>query len=613
MAIKISSIEKVPLPLEVKDSLVSLSGGWSATPDSGGIITLNGNATFVETRTNRAPVSRSSKIIDLGVKIGTELIITGYSESEFIGYTKKSVSFTDKLGAITSNRSPSKSKRPLLLCVDREKGANQAQLISRLLQILNIPGTFPRMGSQQFYEPVWAKDNQAIVSLLNEMLVTTGCVMYCDAFSGKIKIETIGRFFEGLKGEPSGNTLSSTTYFDSGLDTNISNFLFRGSTQKVEILDNPPDTVLDQAARKSFYSKTAGDSKVEVEEQYENSLGSLPKIGAENINECYPIDTGRIVKRVTTEFLSNNEWMTRVWESARSDYYNSCNLDESLWPTSFASGGNAWIPIKISTETWEYNTDSTIIAESDTKKSTMQETVKYTMIEESCLYLSNQAEATIGLGVNFSEYLDPEGTGAAGVANYFRYIWTEAISSFTSQRRDVTWTRNPGSYKWVGVEDIRTGTPTTEFNSRRGKIEQLKVKMDSGKITINDPADFITALAPYTAKPNGTRETGGQQRNDWNPEYSVFPARFKIVTQPWMTEETAGFDGGDILTIDGGIYMKHSELLAVSRDIAEARNKRKVSLSITDINNIFPVGAIDAPSFSLDVDGITTSGVFLNG
>lgn len=611
MAIKVSSLKNISIPEFLKRTLVSISGGWSATPDSGGVITLNGNATFVESAGKFCPITSADKTIDLGPDIGKSLVITGYSESKFIGYKKKSVSFTDKLGAILSNKTPSRLRKPFIMCVDRERGSSQEDLIKRLLAILNINVTFPRSGTQKFYEPIWAKDNQAIVSLLNEILVYTGCIMYCLP-SGTIRVDTIAEFFSKLKGIENSNTISSTTYYDGGPGLSIDNFTYRGSTQKLDKVTSPPDTVLNVAARKSRYSKQNGDSKTEVEEQFE--IGSISRpVNSASINECYPIDTGRILKRVTTEFTSYKNWKATVFDAARADYFNSCNLDESYWPMTFTSQVSAWMPLRIITESWEYNTDNTVIQSDDTQKATFPEKVVYTMEEESSIYISNSAEATLGLGVNFTEYLDPEASGLTAVHHYFDYLWTNSIATTTSQKRVVTWTRPVGSYKWSGSEVIWDGGLKATFNERRSKIEQLKLKMDTGKLSITSPADFIRALSPYrNGNTSSSRIVGGNQRADWNPEFTVFPAEFKVVSQPWLDEGGSSSDG-ETISLDGGPYLKKTDLMPIGREIADARKQRQKSLSVTNINEIFSVGEIDAPSFSLDVDGIQTSGVYLNG
>jgi len=108
--------------------------------------------------------------------------------------------------------------------------------------------------------------------------------------------------------------------------------------------------------------------------------------------------------------------------------------------------------------------------------------------------------------------------------------------------------------------------------------------------------------------------TFSETRNDWSPQFQTAPADEKVYNVPWERELTGGAGpNGESLSLNTGRYGDEGILQSVIGEIKRARAQRLESLSITNINEIFKVGEIDSPSFSIDSNGVRTSGVYLNG
>jgi len=600
MTIKFTSGDIIGVP----KNLISISGGWSAAPESGGIISFSGSAVFEGS--SIAVPSTSFSISGVGT-----FHVTGTSTESLLGYSKTQVSITDKLGLITSNRSKSKLNSPLIYCI--KDGKNVSDIFNVITNMLGISVSLPRSSSSITFEPLWAKENQDILSILNEILISCGCILYCK--NNLIKCDTIKTFFSGLSGSSNDNTVASTFSVPNSINPDVGAIYISGTSQKKEKI--PPGSTISKGSVKRSGRKitttTINDGvKTITIEDYEAKPANSTNTNPQSINDCYPYDPGRITSRIEEVYYEGAKFEEEIFLPCKYDYYNSCNLDESKWPNTFLTTPG-WTLVSITEETWNYNTvKPTISNTSNPQNMTPRETVKYTKTIKKVLALDNNSECNITFGNRFDFLEDEE--NALDFAITFDTRWKNATKMITTDKEDITWVKEPGSNRWIGERNVYKYSGKVRFKDRKTRVDTFRQKIDSGNLEIDDYGLFKTNFSLLELEPGENLvPINNEVREDWNPQFQTIPPEERVINNPWQRKIGTESPGRENLSLRAGRFVDDSTAAAVANEIKQARAQKKKSLAITNINEIFSVGEIDAPSFSIDVNGVKTSGVYLNG
>lgn len=646
MAIKFSTGEGLGLP----EKLVSASGSWTSAPESGGIITFSGNAVLVDD----TPFYGTGDTFKLG-SIGS-FIITSVTTDTYLGYSKVSLSLTDILGSLGRMRTSSRLSKPLVHCVNPEKGSTINELISSINTHLGINFSLPRTTSNKIYESIWAKDGQDLVSLLNEILVAHGCILYSDG--PLIKCETVGDFFRGLKGKSNSNTISSSFNINGTLSATISDITISGAKQEKKDL---PKTITQNKTTIKYLNREIetinespdGRTKNVTKEKYEAKPSGAISNGVTSINDCYPIDNARILERINSVYYRQGYFEESVYNAGIKTGLSSCNLPENQAPLTFATIPS-WVLVEETSEYWDYDTTETTIQSSPTSQS-KRETVKYSKTTGKNLAVENINECSITYGFPFEFLEDPDDAKDFFNTFYNSKVLGSILTTTVMERETINWVKEAGSKTWVGTRYLQYAKYKTSYEKRRAYIEDFFKALNRGDESISTPdnktssstnnfsttnfvgdtfsqtgffssnlanIDYATFKTNYSSILSGLENNlsslevvSSEEREDWNPQFSTFPSNQKIENIPWeKTLNTGAISGsGDNLSLRGGRFSDEGLLQAAAREIKNARQSRQKSLSITNINEIFKVGQIDAPSFSIDSNGVKTSGVYLNG
>lgn len=606
MAIKYSTGENLGLPQE----LISLSGSWSSAPESGGIITFSGNAVFV----GGAP-SNGGTIDIPGVG---SFVVTGTSSDRYLGYTKTTVSLTDLLGEKLSNFTPSSRSNAFISCVDRESGSSASEIVNQIKSLLGLSFSLPRIGINKLYEPVWSKDGQSIKSLLNEILTNCGCILYCK--DNNIYCKTIGDFFSGLSGSSNNNTIASNFAVDGKQSSNIGNVTISGTKQIREKLPTSYTNGNTSIVRSDRNITTTtespdGKQKTVVIEKYEPKPSQANPSNAKSIKECYPYDPARILSRTTYIYYSWEYYKEQIIDSGITEYMQSCNLNIEDAPATSFSGGNGLV--ETISESWVYNTQEETIAPSPSYIP-QRETIKYTKTHRKNVVLENSMECNLTYGQTFEFLSDRIDAIDFMKTFYSKKCIGRILDSANMEIESIYWLKEIGSQTWTGTRSVQTSNYRTTFNTRRAKMAEYAKKTERGEINTGNfdlfKTNFSLFLSSLEGNLGGMSNTFSETRDDWSPQFQTAPAEEKIYNVPWERELTSGASAsGESLSLNTGRFGDENILQVVVKEIKNARAQRLESLSITNINEIFKVGEIDSPSFSVDSDGVRTSGVYLNG
>lgn len=658
MGIKYSSFQNSGiLNIPNKDKYISISGGWDSAPTNGGIITFNGNASIVE---DKFDISFSQGLIlqetiNLGVDIGT-FYITSISRDEYLGYTKTAVSFSCILGLL----SKSKMSVPLGACIYIDSDIND--VIKSLNKITGLTVALPvaTTGGQplKLHEPVWIKENQSVISLLNEILTANGCILY--SMDGKSTVcKSINNFFAGLSGNSNGNTINKNFVIDRG-SAGIKFVDISGTKsitqklpgietitvgQKTTVIERTLPEISKGGERKIVTTITDLDQKTKnvITEKFEKAPpykgGKLnPNVP---IKDCYPEDPARIISRVTEIYWSKSKYESMAKSCVR-EFTNSCNAEKE--PIAIMSFPDFVIIEKI-TEKWSYDTADGEIVTNPNTYVPPRETIKYTKEILRIPAYENLSNCNLTYGNTFEFLADPD--DALKIRDQF--FQKKAVKAYQSlvlmETEEINWEKKVGSYRWGGNRIKKEAFIRTRFEERKTFMKELKRAIEGGYedfdlITSNyvvspfsilnvniSEWDFNTFKTNFSSFQSAIESsiynleiTEDETRMDWEPEYTTAPTSYKVYNIPWMDRVSSlgslplpSKIPGETISISAGRFNDYNSLKSVATEVIKANNKRKKSLSVTNINELFKVGEIDAPSFNIDVNGVKSSGVYLNG
>ena len=669
MAIKYTSLDTSGLTIPNSDQYISINGSWTSAPTGGGIITFSGSAVRVVPNDSNIEVySQPGELLNLG-DLGT-FFITSYSKDDYIGYTKITYSITCILGYLTKI-SPS---IPLAACIYQDKTVNDVLLAVN--SYLGITFALPRASTFKLHEPIWLKENQTLISLLNEILSAAGCIIY--SVNGQnIFCKTLADFYEGLSGESNSNTISRNFVVNargseirfielSGTKT-IKEPLTEATVSTVtsekiyyNINNQPynPKTITTVERTFPAYGEsgprkivtTVDDeinrTKTITTEIYEDAVAYTTRIVDVPITECFPYDPARILSRVTEEYITYNTFLGRYVFPEIDRILNYLGIDPEKKPLVFWNGNNNYFNTKITTEKWEYNTEEQQIFTNPDTHIPAPESVKYSKVVSHRLLIEGSAYLDPIYGARFNVLEDEEIDIKEDFMKFLHSWFFNTCFSFPDiEKTETVWNKPEGSYIW--------NSTTTNYESafklyyETNKKEMLdfayacnidedlaakqirKVSKTTPGVNIEyeyvwelDPLEYSSLKTNLSTKVNsiwnrsvlGGLMLTSTENKESEPSFSTFPSPYRIHNIPWQNREI--FNNsiiGETLSLNYGRFSDFSTLRTVAREIKNAKDQRINSLSVTNINELFRVGEIDAPSFSISVDGLKSSGVYLNG
>lgn len=652
MAIKYTSLETSGLTIPNSNQYISINGGWTAAPTGGGIITFSGSAVrVVPNDLNIEVYSQPGELLDLG-DLGT-FFITSYSIDDYIGYTKITYSITCILGYLTKI-SPSV---PLAACIYQDKTVNDVLLAINLY--LGITFALPRASTFRLHEPVWLKENQSLISLLNEILLATGCIIY-SVDGQNILCKTIADFYEGLSGDSNSNTISGN--FVVNTKGSEIRFIELSGTKTIKeplenvsvstITNNNTNLTITTTIERTFpqfgrsgqrriiteVDDRINGTKTITTEIYENAIEYTTRIVDVPISECVPYDPARILSRVTEEYLDYGLWVVRNVYPVIDQIMGYSGISDSYKPLLFLLGFNFPFIISRITENWIYNTNEPQIVTNPDTYIPSEESVNYSKVTEKRLLTEGAVYFDDTYGQRFN--LVDEDIGENGNpgnnqlefmqllhANFIRRMYTFS----EVEKTETNWIKSAGSYIWNSVTYNYESMAKIGFESRKAKMKtfanrylnesDLRLNIFSGigftHQNIFEWSAFKTnfsLLSSYLWNSMSGLILISTEKKESEPSFSTFPSPYRIHNIPWQNREI--FNNGIIgetLSLNSGRFSDFSTLRTVAREIKNAKDQRIKSLSVTNINELFRVGEIDAPSFSISVDGLKSSGVYLNG
>lgn len=635
MAIKYTSLDTSGLTIPNSDQYISINGSWTSAPTGGGIITFSGSAVrVVPNNLNIEVYSQPGELLNLG-DLGT-FFITSYSKDDYIGYTKITYSITCILGYLTKIS----LSVPLAACIYQDKTLNDVLLA--INSYLGITFALPRTSAFKLHEPIWLKENQSLISLLNEILAAVGCIIY--SINGQnILCKTIADFYEGLSGESNSNTISRN-FVINARGSEIRFIELSGTKTIKEPLDNVTvstityNTVNGDLTTTTTITRTfpnfgeLGQRKIVTEvdddmngtktvttEIYEDAVAYTTRIVDVPISECVPYDPARILSRVTEEYIKYSLYLSRYVFPEIDRILNYCFVSPDKKPLVFWNPNDNKIIVSKVTERWEYDTEEQQIFTNPDNHIPREEKVSYIRELSKRLLMENNVYFDMTYGERFN-IIEEEGEDSDIREDFMLYLHDKFLDTlFTMpniEKTEITWTKNKGSYLWNS--NIKNYESPYKILFEYNKV-QMKNFSYTNNTNTTDYRIFKTnfsSLSNFLWNSNALSDLilTSTENKESEPSFSTFPSPYRIHNIPWQNREI--FNNsiiGETLSLNSGRFSDFSTLRTVAREIKNAKDQRINSLSITNINELFRVGEIDAPSFSISVDGLKSSGVYLNG
>ena len=611
---------------DLSDNIISASGGWAATPQGGPII-FNGTVQFL----GEGPEPGATVYI---LNIG-KFIVTSKSEVVDPNGTRTTCGITCIIGWVSRTGGYS----GLGKCIKLLDTFKTQDVINDLCGICGLP-IFAVPGASKFInETVWIKEGQSAYSLLTEIVTACGCVFY-SIDGNSIICETLSDFISNFATEPTGdiieysalansgakpsgakiegvsktttalpailtstNTVVQASFNDSGatmlpVTTTITkNFNILARTSLVETEVTSPDPFLN--------------SKTIVEEIYETKVEGNSEVPYD-VRSCYPNDNARLKNKKTTILKSDG----LLYDNALKEFIGSLNLSKNNWITHW--GITETIdPTMLAVETlteenWTYDTKPEKITFGlPLGASADNEEVRYEKhIRKAAISLAGALSNSTG-GTN-PDFLTNNSSAIVFGDSLKDVCFTFYNELLPAESEYVTWIKRPGSNRWSMSRELYRAhiliNPQLINSNLKKYIQHANVN------NIKGAAFFNGYLALRLVLQNKAKQmilVEKQEEMDSSPSTgSKYPSERETYEESWTYRMPLGGNGG-VISFSAGNYIESNAAITAVQAIAELEVRKQFSKTATVYGSVFKVGDCESPSFSMDVNGIKSTGVFL--
>jgi hypothetical protein len=313
-------------------------------------------------------------------------------------------------------------------------------------------------------------------------------------------------------------------------------------------------------------------------------------------------------------------------------------IGDSYKPLAFFSSSNSPFIISRITENWIYNTEEQQIFTNPDTYVPETESVNYSKVTEKRLLIEGAVYFDDTYGQRFNLVDDDTGDNGEPGANQLEFMqllhsnFISRMNTFSEvEKTETNWVKSVGSYIWNSITYNYESLAKIGFEARKTKMKTFASRylnesnlqgsaFASITFTSQDMLEWSAFKANFSLLSSSLWNSSAgliltsTENKESEPQISTFPSPYRIHNIPWQNREIFNKSiVGETLSLNSGRFSDFSTLRAVAKEIKNAKDQRINSLSVTNINELFRVGEIDAPSFSITVDGLKSSGVYLNG
>lgn len=421
----------------------------------------------------------------------------------------------------------SRTPEDLAICVRAEVGVTAQEAVDLLLDASGVTNKeIIITNNQKLLEPLLLGGSQGLISRAADICKASGYYLYQDK-NGKVLTDLAAPVPSGLNGKPILRELIDAERL-TDVEVPYTKIIVRGTTSEIQELGE--ETVLDGETtitrdfeKRTITSRTEkpnGDI-VEVISTYE--LPSLePATGiVANPTECLPPDEGRLIERIT-RFYENS---VKAFSACISAHDESAIVAEADAPFFI---NDTLIIARTVEETWEYDIDSTDLADN---KTLVLDLLGSTQGEDTTTASPDRPQK-----ITYNRKVrTPKGIAAPIVCHWTlgnNQILTEnpgavlppngVINTTTVEEETIVWQKELGATKWTSKRllersDVlvnpekftsrafRTSDVTVIPFSRNGLFTSIPIEEESKEDdTPNDPGRFPTK---YTVQESDYQRT----------------------------------------------------------------------------------------------------------
>lgn len=611
---------------DLSDNIISASGGWAATPQ-GGPITFNGSVQFL----GAGPEPGAAVYIS-GVG---KFIVTSKSETVDLNGTRTTCGITCIIGWASRTGGYS----GLGKCIKLLDKFKTQDVINDLCNICGLP-IFSVPGASKFInETVWIKEGQSAYNLLTEIVTACGCVFY--SINGiSIVCETLADFISGFATDPSGDVVEYSALANAGAKPSgakiegvskttvalpsvltSSNIAVQASFNDSGATMLPVTTAITKnfniLARTSLVETEVIspdpflNSKTVVEEIYETKVEGSSAVPYD-IRSCYPNDNARLKSKITTILKSDG----LLYDNAIKEFIGSLNLSKVNWITRWGiteTVDPAMLTVETLTEEkWTYDTKPEKITFGlPLGASADNEEIRYERhVKKAAISMAGALSNTTG-GTN-PDFLTSE-LNATVFGDALKDTCFTFYSELLPMESEYTiWIKRPGSNRWSMSRELYRAhiliNPQLINSNLKKYIQNANVNNIKGAAFFNG---YLALRLTLQNKAKQMILVEKQEEMDSSPSSgSKFPSERETYEESWTYRMPLGGTGG-VISFNAGNYIESSAAVTAVQAIAELELRKQFSKTATVYGSIYKVGDCESPSFSMDVNGIKSTGVFL--
>lgn len=607
----------------IRSDIITASGGWSATP-SGGPIIFNGSIQFLGD----------------GLSPGSLLFINGLGTfrvtSASIAASPNGDRATCGITCAIGWASKTGGQTGLAKCVKFNTNVTTQDLVSELCELCGLPNFSVPGLSTALAESVWLKEGQSAFSLLSEVITAAGCVFYSvDGLT--VRCELLSSFINGFSSaptsaniieysalanagqEPSGAVINGVQKTLVGLPASISTTStvlqssFSGSNNVILPVTTNKSISYGNRSISTTVTTTSPDpylnTTVTINETYETKAMGVASVPYD-VRACYPVDPARLLAKTTTSTKSDGI----LYDQALTEFLGSLNLSDTNWIMRWGiiqPSTSTQVVDSIVQETWSYNTNDANV--------TFGLPVGSSGIGESATYRRNTLKSQISIASSFS---NPAGgcnpdfianrASATMYGDTLKYLCLDLYSNLIPYESEtIDWYKQRGKNRWTMTRRVNRALiavdPQFISSNMKKYIQAAKAnnirgqEFFDGYLALRQDLQF-KAMAMVLAEKQDDEDSG--------PPSTKFPNEQETFDEAWVFRSPLNGDGG-VISLSANQYVEASTAVDSALAIADLELRKQNSVTATIFGSLLKVGDCDSPSFSIDVNGIKSTGVFI--
>lgn len=621
------------------EGLISASGGWDSTP-RGGFITFSGNAVMLGNV--NYPQGSTFNLPGVG-----KFYVTSSSSKQ----TADGIKTTISLACILAYKSNTGTSGGLGSCSEFKALSTVQTVLNDLCNMAGIPIFSLPLGNTLMYEALWLREGENALDKISEIITANGCVLY--SMTGlNLICQSLESFVSNLSGTTNNftvdvNNMSFPSKLPGGAIINGSNTVVENTPIFESISSQKDASILlvgsnvnaydwqtkitsvnkDFVNRKMTYTETTTsasplvEQKKIVESEFELPPPPAPFKVALDVSSCYPVDPGRIKRRKTTEMR------------------NVTTVEQPLWLAFFTSidankyTDNGYTPPPIGTmvvvseiyESWTYNTiDTPVDFGSPGTIQTNAESIYYNKAVYKVPAEINDQLASVTLGERPS-FIKNKDLVLEIINN-----WTPVNINFSDkpspdiydklyayEMEEMAFRKDKGSNKWVGKHTLARCFAEEGLNQARERVKEfidVAIRENTPEQIYKD--EFLKFRETLQVELLEVIPKMEVIKQDWDPRSSIpsetMPKDYEIYRRPYVYIENYFGDGG-LINLTAGNFNDFNGAKLAADGIRKLEKARTKTLTVTNVGQILKIKDCDSPSFSITSDGVSSTGVYLNG